>query len=110
MREAPLPGYPHHPPSHLRLSAKSADKPSCSAFVGGFKLPRHPSAPLQHPEIRQPFLESDVPGAEGDAFSVADAAAVTAVGVDVQVGGNARAIEGAVEIDRLPGMEGIIAA
>ena len=45
---------------------------------------------LHHAEIGEPLLKSDVPGPERDPVATFDAAAMSAVRVDMQVGGNYR--------------------
>jgi hypothetical protein len=55
---------------------------------------RRPS--LQHPQIREPFLKAEAPGAERDAIPRADAVAVPAVRVDVQLRRRPGAEEGTV--------------
>src|SRR5436305_9649852 len=65
---------------------------------------------LQQAEVREPFLEADLPRAERDPVPRADTAAVAPRRIDVQLGGNARAEESIVELDRLARVEGIIAA
>ena len=80
---------------------RCAQPPANCLHPFGMKRSLRSSPRLHHSQIRDPFDKTPRPGSEGDSAAGADAAAVAAVGVEVQFDGDPGLETGGGEVDGL---------